>query len=128
MNFINLQITELSQLVFLVFFFFCTFYAVWCLIVFIADLNKLRLHLSDLGIEVETERYGIPAKRDKVNGLKRWLPPRKQMHQRLTDYAFDLRRITREIDEQLASKQEQEKKLREEEEARGHIKLREWDF
>ena len=128
MSFVNLQINGLEQLVFIVFFFLCSFYAVWCLIIFIADLNKFRLKLSDLGIEVETERYSIPAKRDKVNGLKRWLPPRKRAHQKLTEYAFDLRRVVREIEEQEASKKQEEKKLREEEEARGRIKLREWDF
>lgn len=128
MNLINLQITEFSQLIFLVFFFLCSFYAVWCLITFIADLNKFRLRMSDLDIEIETSRHGIPNKRDRVNGLKRWLPPRKRAHQRLTDYAFDLRRVTREVEEQEESKKREEQKQREEEEARGRIKLREWDF
>jgi hypothetical protein len=121
MDLINLQITELSQLVFLVFFFFCAFFIIWCVITSIGDFNKFRLRLSDLDIDFKAERISIPARRDLVNRLKRWLPPRKRLHQNLTDYAFDLRRVVREIEEQ------EESKRREEEEASGQIKMRDWD-
>jgi hypothetical protein len=125
---IDLQITEVSQLVFLFFFFMCVIWVVYCLISFINELNKQRLHLSDLDIELQSEQLDIPLRKGRVTYLRRKVPEAKGIHRKLDEYALELRDLDEQIEEAENEKRGMEQKRREEEEARGRIKLREWDF
>lgn len=125
---INLQITEVSQLVFLFFFFMCVIWVVYCLVSFINELNKQRLRLSDLDFELQTEQLDIPLRKGRVTYLRRKVPESKLTHRQLDEYALELRDLESQLDEAENEKKLMAQKRREEEEAKGRIKLREWDF
>ncbi len=125
---IDLQITEVSQLVFLFFFFLCVIWVIYSLLSFINELNKQRLRLSDLDIELQTEQLDIPLRKGRVTYLRRKVPEAKGVHRKLDEYALALRDLDSQIEEAENDKKEREQKLREEQEAKGRIKLRDWDF
>jgi len=125
---IDLQIKEVSQLVFLFFFFMCVIWVIYCLLSFITEFNKQRLRLSDLELELETEQLDIPLRKGRVTYLRRTVPESKGTHRKLDEYALELRDLDSQIEEEEENKKQVEQKRREEEEAKGRIKLREWDF
>jgi hypothetical protein len=92
------------------------------------DLNKQRLRLSDIELELEAEQLDIPLRKGRVTYLRRKVPESKGTYRNLDVYAIELRDIDGQLEKEKGNKKQMEQKSREEEEAKGRIKLREWDF
>ncbi|MGY8827040.1 MAG: hypothetical protein ACKVJG_24505 [Candidatus Latescibacterota bacterium] len=90
------------------------------------DLNKQRRRLSDIELELEAEQLDIPLRKGRVTYLRRKVPESKGTYRNLDVYAIELRDIDGQLEKE--NKKQMEQKSREEEEAKGRIKLREWDF
>ncbi len=125
---IDLQITEISQLVFLFFFFVCVLFLVYVLLAFIAELNKLRMRLSNIEMELETAQLDLPPRRGRVSFLKKEVPSAKRVHQHLNEYSAELSAITQKIEEGEREESEEQKRRHEDREVKVSIKQREWDF